>query len=524
MKVIHEGRPIAFEEEATPASVILQSEIGSVEICIDEEKVVRIRSNGVGFRLHRQQPEDGGYHADYPFIAGHNRIQVNAFRSKQQYMLSVIRGNYRIDAPWEEVTCPIFNLDFEPDGHSGTAELAIESFLSVWMERSYDRPFDDCLKFAEASFERWMALTTKEDAGYPAVRELAAFVQYAPIVEPAGKLGRAAMLISPGFNGIWSWDHAFNAMSLIYNQPQMAWDQLMLPFDQQDEFGALPDYYNDTDIVWNYTKPPIHGWALRFMLERSNAITNDQLRCFYPKLVRWTNWWFTYRDYDGNGIPQYNHGNDSGWDNSLIFANPGIVESPDLSAFLVVQMDVLAEVARRLGLMEEAEAWEHRSDRFLARMMDYFWAGDRFIAKRGGTAELIDTQSLLHWIPIVLGSRLPEELIRVMADKLGPEGPFLTEWGLATEQPASPHYQPDGYWRGPIWAPSTFIIAEGLRAAGERELAQEIARRFCRLCANGGMSENYDALTGQGLRDRSHTWPASVFLIFAHEFVNMEGV
>jgi len=313
-------------------------------------------------------------------------------------------------------------------------------------------------------------------------------------------------------------------MSLIYNQPQMAWDQLMLPFDQQDEFGALPDYYNDTDIVWNYTKPPIHGWALRFMLERSNAITNDQLRCFYPKLVRWTNWWFTYRDYDGNGIPQYNHGNDSGWDNSLIFANPGIVESPDLSAFLVVQMDVLAEVARRLGLMEEAEAWEHRSDRFLARMMDYFWAGDRFIAKRGGTAELIDTQSLLHWIPIVLGSRLPEELIRVMADKLGPEGPFLTEWGLATEQPASPHYQPDGYWRGPIWAPSTFIIAEGLRAAGERELAQEIARRFCRLCANGGMSENYDALTGQGLRDRSHTWPASVFLIFAHEFVNMEGV
>jgi putative isomerase len=363
------------------------------------------------------------------------------------------------------------------------------------------------------------AITSLEDAGYPDVRKLAAYTQYASLVPPSGLLQRKTMLISPAFNGVWSWDHCFNAMALASGQPHMAWDQLMVPFDYQDEHGALPDYVKDQEMVWNFTKPPIHGWTLRRMLERTNEITNEQLEAFYPKLAAWTEWWFKYRDYDGNGIPQYNHGNDSGWDNALVFQEAGAIESPDLSAFLVIQMDVLAEVADRIGRSDEASEWRERSHGFLAKMLDYFWNGEKFIAKRSGTGDIIDTDSLLHWIPIVLGSRLPKEIIHRMASVLGPNGPFLTEWGPATESPASTFYRPDGYWRGPIWAPSTFMLADGLKHAGETALAAEIARRFCRLCEAGGMAENYNALTGEGQRDRFHTWPASVFLMFAHDFV-----
>ena len=34
-----------------------------------------------------------------------------------------------------------------------------------------------------------------------------------------------------------------------------------------------------------------------------------------------------------------------------------------------------------------------------------------------------------------------------------------------------------------------------------------------------GMAENYDAITGDGLRDRAYTWTSSVFLILAHEYL-----
>ncbi|MFP4377349.1 MAG: MGH1-like glycoside hydrolase domain-containing protein [Spirochaetales bacterium] len=73
-----------------------------------------------------------------------------------------------------------------------------------------------------------------------------------------------------------------------------------------------------------------------------------------------------------------------------------------------------------------------------------------------------------------------------------------------------PDDEPDG---GPVWGPSTYLIVEGLRACGEDELAETIADRFCRTCAENGFAENFDALTGEGLRDRAYSWTASVFLL-----------
>jgi glycogen debranching enzyme len=95
----------------------------------------------------------------------------------------------------------------------------------------------------------------------------------------------------------------------------------------------------------------------------------------------------------------------------------------------------------------------------------------------------------------------------------------LTENGLATENLKSPLYEPDGYWLGPIWAPSTMVIAESLEEVGEKEFARELRLRFCKLVAKNGISENFDAITGAGLRDPAYTWTSSVFLIFAHELL-----
>jgi putative isomerase len=40
------------------------------------------------------------------------------------------------------------------------------------------------------------------------------------------------------------------------------------------------------------------------------------------------------------------------------------------------------------------------------------------------------------------------------------------------------------------------------------------------MAARSGMAENFDAITGEGLRDPAYTWTSSVFLIFAHELRN----
>jgi glycogen debranching enzyme len=42
----------------------------------------------------------------------------------------------------------------------------------------------------------------------------------------------------------------------------------------------------------------------------------------------------------------------------------------------------------------------------------------------------------------------------------------MTPAGLATELPSSPHYEADGYWRGPVRAPATILVEDGLRRGG----------------------------------------------------------
>ena len=141
------------------------------------------------------------------------------------------------------------------------------------------------------------------------------------------------------------------------------------------------------------------------------------------------------------------------------------------------------------------------------------------MALRSGDHLVADTESLFLYLPAAGRRRLPAAVRREMVDRLTRPGRFVTEFGLATESPKSAEYDPDGYWRGPIWAPSTLIVVEGLAACGEMDLARDIARRFCDMVEREGFAENFDALTGQGQRDRAYTWTASVFLILAHEYL-----
>ncbi|MEP6480659.1 MAG: glycogen debranching protein, partial [Rhodoglobus sp.] len=78
-------------------------------------------------------------------------------------------------------------------------------------------------------------------------------------------------------------------------------------------------------------------------------------------------------------------------------------------------------------------------------------------------------------------------------------------------------YEDDGYWRGPIWAPSTVLIEDGLRRSGHVDIANRVSERFRALCEMSGFAENFDAITGAGLRDRAYTWTASAYLVLARE-------
>lgn len=521
VEVLDGSVPIPFVEDASPALLRLTTPKGTVEICMAEPKVIRVRGVDVGLRLAREPlPTHEGWVYDTVTQAGERRWSVNIRAALRQYMLTSLQGTMRVDAPWAALYNNYVQIDFVPDGDAGF-ECAIEEYRSSWEPRTYAEPFDTCIEVVEREFAQWEAEQVDVSDELADARRTAAYVNWSCVVAPEGQLYRPTMYMSKNWmDNVWSWDHCFNALALVDKNPALAWDQFMVMFDVQDEFGALPDYINDVECVWNFCKPPIHGWTLRRMLERTDAITVEHLAEVYGPLCRWTDWWLSYRDSDGDGLPEYHHGNDSGWDNATLFAHGVPVEAPDLSAFLVYQMDVLAEIAAQLGRGAEAEQWRHRADNLLAKLLAAFWHEDHFIARHAHSHEEISADSLILYLPLLLGRRLPADVIRHLVAGLKEPNQFLTDHGLATERLRSPYYQADGYWRGPIWAPSTMLLVDGLNTVGEVPFAQEIRRRFCAMVTRSGMAENFDAFTGEGLRDRAYSWTSSSFLILANEYLS----
>ncbi|MCY9593355.1 hypothetical protein PC41400_05265 [Paenibacillus chitinolyticus] len=501
-----------YRVEASPVRVRLESGAGWMEWCIPEPDCIRVRGEGIGLKL---TAELSAY--DYALPYRERGWELNSFSREVRILLSPLLGHFEPDVVWGGLRAKHIAFVIVPGGESQSFDLSLEEYRTVPGQRD-GYSYEEAEAMAGQDWEQWLSRTIRTPEDWEEARTLAAYITWSCVVRADGYLSRPAMYMSKNWmTNIWSWDHCFNAMALAGTNPDLAWDQFAIFFDRQDESGMLPDFLNDKYALWNCCKPPIHGWTLNWMMENSSAVTDERLREIYEPLGKWTTWWFRYRDDDGDGIPQYNHGNDSGWDNSTAFLTDIPVESPDLSAFLVIQMEVLAAAAQRLGLDEESERWSARANELLQKLIGHFWdeKEGRFTAMRSGSHERSAGDSLLSFVPIVLGSRLPGPIReKVIADLKQPDR-FLTGNGLATESTSSPYYAADGYWRGPIWAPSTMLIVEGLRGAGDEEFASELARKFCRMAAKSGMAENFDAVTGEGLRDRAFTWTSSVFLLLA---------
>ncbi|BDI27954.1 glycoside hydrolase family 37 [Capsulimonas corticalis] len=521
-----ESRTIPFEVEASPHLLRLRAGGGAVvDICLTSANGARLRGGGgAGLRLTLEKI--GSYGNAQPFDR-EGRWLINAWPVRMTYLLSPLAGRMAVTAPVKTMRAERIGVDLLPTDEGGGFETLIEEFLVQHPIAASRDSFDRIAAEAGAEFEAFLAAQPPVPGRLQSTADLMAYVQWSAVAAPEGHLKRPAMLMSKNhMTNVWSWDHCFNALALTPHAPGLAWDQFRIPFDHQDAAGALPDSVNDKSVVRSFTKPPIHGWALRGLREsdRLGYFTDDVLAEIYEPLSRWTRWWLTERDQDADGAPQYNHGNDSGWDNCTVFDVGFPLEGPDLSAFLILQMDALADLAARLGRIGDSERWTRQADGLLERMMAHFWRGDRFVAVRSEDHTAVapgDCDSLFPFLPLVLGDRLPMEARAPLIAGLLAPGRFLTEYGLATEAISSPQHEADGYWRGPIWAPPVLLIADGLRRMGETAAARDIAERFCRVVARSGAAENFHAQSGAGLRDRAYTWTASVFLILARGYLSL---
>ncbi|RZU18067.1 amylo-alpha-1,6-glucosidase [Streptomyces sp. BK239] len=501
---------------ATPSLLTWTGAGGRIDLAYASPDTVRVRGEGLGLRVtaaaRTLTPFSGTYFFRDPVDGAHT---FTSYETGRRYRITVLSGAVTEVSGSQALGAGDRGLTVT--GESGAPwEIAVEELDSARPPHRPSAAFAEITQTAQRSFAEFADTVAPWRSADTPAAELAAYVVWSATVAPAGLVTRPAVLMSKHWmDKVWSWDHCFNALALAPGRPELAWDQFALPFDHQDETGALPDSVTHSEVLYNFVKPPIHGWALRGLRDRLPApLGPAELTEAYGRLARWTDFWLTARRAPSAALPHYQHGNDSGWDNATTFDPARVAVTADLAAVLILQLDELSRMAAELGFHDEAGRRAGTADALQAALLEELWDGERFTSRPAHGGPPSYSAGLLDLMPVVLGDRLPPEVRDRLAERIETH---LTEFGLATEQPGSPHYESDGYWRGPIWAPATVLVEDGLRRAGHERLADEISARFRGLCETSGFAENFDALTGHGLRDRAYTWTASGYLLLARD-------
>lgn len=527
ISLTRDGEEVPYTYTATFTTLRLECAQGYVEFCM-EKNILHFRGKGVGLRFHcKMNSHEGGCaREDGSFEMG--------FALMGKFLFVPLTGHSRNDAPynWRRFCPEDSTFDYWAD-EEGMFEGVVHAYISNGLRLEQYRPFDACVEENERALAKWGEKYPKVAPEFEATARVAVYTIWSHVMEPDGLLKDRVVYMSRNhLVDAFGWQQSYQAMT-AWRDPETAWQFLHNMFDYQLPEGQLPDWINSMSAMYLCTKPPFQGFAAAWILDHADlsAFTVEQYRWVYEPLCKWTNWWLNYRDTDKDGVPQYNHGDESGWDDASIFSKGVPLESADLCAYLSLQSEVLARLAGRIGLHDEARAWTEKSQFLFDRMMD-FWDGEKFTPTLSTTHEKVPSDSIAVYHPIILGKRLPAEVIDKIADTLARD--YVTDFGIASEKLGSPLFSfTNCFLRGNLVSPVQLMMATGLYEAGKTELARDVARRFCHKVVRDGFalchypfdredlvleSPDFNLAFGSDIR-LATSWTAAIFLFLAGDIL-----
>ncbi len=421
---------------------------------------------------------------------------------------------------WERLSSGNVKADTVP-GPDGRFTLAMEEFTHAACPRESYPTYSEAKESMKADWKGFLAQMPAFPEPYEKGRIQAAYTLWSYLTAPTMGIDHT-MIVMIGQEIASQWQMCQNAVAL---EPHLdiSLDLLLSPLDRVSPYGQFSDLYNDATCVPQMIKPPVHGWALKQIMRRRDLkkeVPADKLETLYKAVSDWGRWFFLCRDEDSDGLPAYEHGDETGFDDCTLFIDHMQMASPDLSAYLVLLYEALGDLARLLGKEAEALAWEKQSRELLERMVREMWDGEHFVGIVPWTHEKVLSGSLIHYVPAVLGDRLPPEILDKLAADLTEEGVFLSPWGLSTERMDSDWFEATGrsISRGNIVPPAMLFICAGLLGSRRRDAGRLITERYLTALSTQGMPFLIHPLLGNVFGFAGGSWPACAYTILGRLF------
>ncbi len=314
------------------------------------------------------------------------------------------------------------------------------------------------------------------------------------------------------------------------------------------------------------TQPPILATVVRELVEnaKDKALAEEKAEALVPKILEFHRWLYRARDPKGTGLVALLHPWESGMDNSPLWdealarvpraslpserrdtehvsaeqrpgseayehyiglvnlfreheyepekiyeASPFKVVDVAFNAILHRADRDLLELAERFDLETvEIEGWLDLSKPALQSLWDEEEAF--FFSKDLISGERIGVRTFEGFMPIYAGVATEAQTRKMLH--------VLETWNgevrylVPSTSPLDPAFEPQRYWRGPVWINVNWMLYQGLTENGFLVWAQKIKEDSLALAEKTEIFEYYDPKTGKGLGGHTFAWTAALIL------------
>jgi hypothetical protein len=319
------------------------------------------------------------------------------------------------------------------------------------------------------------------------------------------------------------------------------------------------------------TQPPIAASVVRWLWESTDqSLFRPRLERLFPQLLAWHRWFHRFRDPLGQGLvlavhpwetgrdnsPEWDapasaidtskvgayqrrdtthldaamrptqqdydgymalvaFGRETGWDHARIAAsNPFRVVDVGMTMILLrADRDLLA-LAQSLGLAAEAAELYERIARAQGGV-SYLWNEEvgSYCSRdtiTGRSSGVVTSASFLSFYAGIRDERRGARVLQHL-ERIARRVKYL----LPSLDPDDARFDPMRYWRGPVWAVVSFLVARGFAEMGEQGWAERIRADARALIELSGFYESFSPVTGRGTGGGDFSWTAAMWLHWA---------
>jgi len=188
-----------------------------------------------------------------------------------------------------------------------------------------------------------------------------------------------------------------------------------------------------------------------------------------------------------------------------------LIEDLAFNAILAVANRSLTLIAAALQLPVPTALTEHarRTDAAIEELWDE--PTGQYYSRDAVTGELIKVPTIATFFPLWAGIPDAARTERLIALLRRPTG-FWPRFPVPSVPLDAPEFREQGYWKGPTWVNTGWLIVDALHEHGYADLAEELRVALLDLVAETGFSEYFSPLTGEGYGARDFSWTAALVI------------